>query len=74
MKHSKKCPECGGTEIWHSTVGAAGQGINLLPKTGRAIFDLPQFDAFVCGDCGFYQLFVGDKWLSEVTLKWELYQ
>jgi hypothetical protein len=64
MKLTRKCPECGGTEIWHSTVGAAGQGINLIPKTGGSVF----------GDCGFYQLFVGDKWLSEVTLKWELYE
>jgi hypothetical protein len=73
MKHTKQCPECGGTEIFTRNVSAQAsdsQGPDLLPYLGGA-FNRPQFDIFICGHCGCCRWFVGENWLEDVKAHYE---
>ena len=74
MKHTKVCPECGGTEIYKADVNAMAPSLRLLPDIGGFWSNNPQFDAFVCAKCGYYQLFVGEEWLPEIRTKWERHE
>jgi hypothetical protein len=74
MKHSKKCPECGGTEIYTQRLIGSSASNAFLYKADRSLFDFPKFDAFCCANCGCYQLFVGEEWLPEISEKWSRHE
>ena len=73
LKHTRQCPECGGTEIYTKRIdGNGGRGPMLLANLQRSLLDRPKFDAFICAGCGYYQLFVGEEWLEKgLRSKWQ---
>jgi hypothetical protein len=67
MKRTKRCGECGGTDIRMTTVSAGGgYAPDLLPgahpwwKGGR-------LEVYVCCTCGSFQFFVPEEMLTEVA-------
>ena len=71
MKKTKTCPSCGGREIYSRIVGArGGYGPDLLPKVG-GLFRGGKFELYICGTCGFTQLFVPEKLLPAVREKYD---
>lgn len=73
MKHTKKCPECGGTDIYKAEVtgqSTDAAGPDLLPYLG-GFLNRPKFELYVCGTCGYCSWFVGENWRYEVAQKWE---
>jgi ribosomal protein S27AE len=72
MKYKKVCPECGGTEIFMKAVDASsGHGPDLLPGIGGIFFDRKYFELFICGNCGYIQFFVPQKFLDHVKESYE---
>jgi len=69
MKHTKKCSECSGSEIYRTEVGAGGgYAPDLLPGT-HPWWRSGKLEVYVCGRCGHYQLFVPEEALSEMKHK-----
>lgn len=68
MKIEKRCPECGGDEIYRTQVFATGTyGPDLLPGVGIGIFgSTKQFDLYICGKCGYTRFFVPEPYLSQI--------
>lgn len=64
MKFTKKCSECGGTDIY-TTKSAGPAGVQLLPHIG-GLLAAPQLEIYVCGGCGHHQVFVPPLYLKEV--------
>jgi predicted nucleic-acid-binding Zn-ribbon protein len=71
VKTTKTCPSCGGREIYFRTVGArGGYGPDLLPKVGGLLRG-GKFELYICGTCGFTQIYVPEKLLSAVREKYD---
>jgi len=61
VKITKQCPECGSRGIYTTQVAArGGYGPDLLPGV-HPWYRTGKLDVYVCGKCGYYQLFVPDK-------------
>ena len=76
MKLTKNCPECGGTEIYKQWADASGSEpyiFNLLPLVGKFL-SIASFEVFVCGDCGFYRMFVEEDWMPQIREKWSRHE
>ncbi len=70
MKFSKSCPECNSLEIYTKSVNAVGgYGPDLLPNVG-GFFSKKQFQIYICGNCGYTQFYVPDKFLADVREKY----
>lgn len=67
MKKTKRCSECGGTDIRTTTVSSGGwDAPDLLPGAhswGKA----GQLEVYVCMACGHFQYFVPEAWLGAVA-------
>lgn len=70
MKLTKKCPECGGTEIYTSTTVSGAENFNLLPHIGT-IFWPEKLEIYICGGCGNHQVFVPEKYLDKVKERYD---
>ncbi len=71
MRNKENCPVCGSNEIYYRNVRAVGgYGPDLLPDIG-GIMTRKYFESFICGNCGFYQLFVPEPLLSMVKDKYK---
>jgi predicted nucleic-acid-binding Zn-ribbon protein len=68
MKRSGICPECGSLEIHVTQVYSVQSGMILLPKIS-SIFNRVLFDVYICGNCGYYRLFVPEDYLADVVEK-----
>jgi len=76
MKYTKKCPECGGTDIYvNESVCSQGalNGINFLPDVSGQVWGRGSMELYVCGDCGRYAFFVPESTLEAVRKKWPKY-
>jgi predicted nucleic-acid-binding Zn-ribbon protein len=72
MKIKKQCPECGGKEIFKKqSAGTGTHGFDLLPGIGGMILNQASFEIYICGSCGFYQLFADEKWLKDIRQTYE---
>jgi len=66
MKHTKKCSECNGSEIYTTKVGAGGgYAPDLLPGA-HPWWRGGKFEVYVCGKCGYYQFFVPEEALRKI--------
>jgi hypothetical protein len=66
MKRTKKCAECGGTEIYRADVGAGGgYAPDMLPGA-HDWWRSGTLEVYVCGSCGHYQFFVPEDYLNRV--------
>ncbi|RYX85412.1 hypothetical protein EON83_05455 [bacterium] len=77
MKIRKICPECGGTDIIVTQTLNTGteSGVDrfdLLPQAKVSFFDRPDFDVYICSTCGYYQLFVPQKWIGAIKERYDL--
>ena len=64
MKQSKKCPECGRSNIYMGIVSAGSQQ-EVLPGA-IPWYKVAKLEVYVCTDCGFYQHFVPAELLAGV--------
>lgn len=58
MKHSKKCPKCGGEDI-AVTTGRKGTESNTI-MTGISYFGMVACDKFICLNCGYIEQWIHD--------------
>ncbi len=66
MKRTRKCGECGGSDIRMTTVLARGGGApDLLPGT-HPLWKSPSLEIYICCLCGYFQYFVPEDALSKV--------
>ncbi|HJQ39982.1 MAG TPA: hypothetical protein VKB93_22795 [Thermoanaerobaculia bacterium] len=66
MKRSRKCPECGGSDIRMTTVwSGGGHSPDLLPGV-HPWWKSGQLEVYVCCACGYFQYFVPERFLSKV--------
>jgi Zn ribbon nucleic-acid-binding protein len=66
MKRTKKCSECGSSEIYKAEVGAGGgHAPDMLPGA-HDWWRAGKLEVYVCGWCGHYQTFVPEKHLHRV--------
>ena len=72
MKVTKQCSECGGREIYTSEGPLGGQSACLLPGITTPI-KRPHVEVYVCGNCGFHQMFVKPETLEKVKEKYQRY-
>jgi len=57
MKSGRPCPKCGGTAIeLFESVRAGGGPLAVGHVSAGAFAMFSQFEAFVCGNCGFTEL------------------
>ena len=69
MKLTKKCSECHNSEIYTTTVVAAGgYAPDMLPGT-HPWWSGAHFEVYVCGKCGHYQFFVPPDSLAKIKQK-----
>lgn len=67
MKRSKRCGECGGTDIHMTTVSAGGgYAPDLLPGA-HSWWTSAELEVYVCGACGYFQYFVPRDLLARVA-------
>lgn len=73
MKLKKQCPECGGTEIYTTQSRYTGDNhLALLSGTAGFFGSKGHFDIYICGSCGFYQLFAPEEMLDDIKQKYQL--
>jgi DNA-directed RNA polymerase subunit RPC12/RpoP len=61
VKKSKQCPECDSRGIYKTQIDSkGGYGPDLLPGV-HPWYRTGKLEVYVCGRCGYYQLFVLDK-------------
>jgi hypothetical protein len=66
MKRTRRCNECGGTNIRTTTVPAGGgYAPDLLPGT-HPWWKSGKLEVFVCATCGHFQFFVPSNVLASV--------
>lgn len=66
MKRTRKCSECGGSEIYKAEISAGGgYAPDMLPGA-HAWWRAGKLEAYVCGSCGHYQFFVSEEHLAKV--------
>jgi DNA-directed RNA polymerase subunit RPC12/RpoP len=66
MKQKKKCPECGGREIYVSVIGSGGgYAPDMLPGA-HPWWKGGKMEVYVCGSCGLYQYFVPPEHLENI--------
>jgi predicted nucleic-acid-binding Zn-ribbon protein len=66
MKRTRKCSECGATEIYKAEIGAGGgYAPDMLPDA-HSWWRSGKLDVYVCGSCGYYQFFVPLEYLPKV--------
>ena len=67
MKHTRRCSECGGTNIRTTTVSAGGgHAPDLLPGT-HSWWHTGSLEIYICLGCGHFQFFVPSDELSDVA-------
>lgn len=66
MKHSGKCPKCGGTDLVlvPGTKGAYGAGNNI--QTGLTTFSAVLVNRYVCCSCGYSEEWIDQKDLEKI--------
>jgi hypothetical protein len=72
VKLTKKCSECGGTEIYTSK-SKGTVGVELLPRIG-GLMAVPLLEIYACGGCGHHQVFVPPLYLKEIKENYEPHQ
>ena len=66
MKHSRKCGECGGSDIRMAKVPAGGgHAPDLLPGA-HPWWRRGRLEVYVCCTCGYFQYFVPESELAMV--------
>jgi hypothetical protein len=66
MKKTRRCNECGASDIRTTTVSAGGgHAPDLLPGT-HPWWKSGRLDVYICCACGHFQYFVPDEALPEV--------
>ncbi len=66
MKRTKRCSECGGSEIYRAEVDAGGGNAPDMLPGAHAWWRSGKFEVYVCGSCGYYQFFVPEEFLSKI--------
>ncbi len=67
MKRNHACPECASHEI-HVTQVHSQQGTNLMSGVNNFVRSVI-LEAYICGNCGCYRLFVPERDLADVIEK-----
>jgi hypothetical protein len=66
MKQTRRCGECGATDIRTTTVSAGGgHAPDLLPGA-HSFWRSGQLEIYICVACGHLQFFVARKYLPKV--------
>mgnify|MGYP006282291907 CR=1 FL=1 len=69
MKKSGKCPKCGSKNISREPKLLTGGGLSGREGLGihPDIFGnvVRHFEAFICGDCGFTEIYMPEKFLNK---------
>ena len=73
MEDAKRCPNCGGSNLYQSQEVSAGTGdfLNFLPGLGR-FFSGAKFHLIACKDCGLTRFFAEPEALAKLaqSKKW----
>lgn len=66
MKHTRKCPKCGGSDILivDGYAGAYGSGNNIM--TGGTIFSAVGVDRYICCSCGFTEEWIDTDKIGKI--------
>jgi len=66
MKQTRRCAECGATDIRTTTVSSGGgHAPDLLPGA-HAWWRSGKLEIYVCAVCGYFQFFVPSEYLAKV--------
>lgn len=66
MKITRKCSECGGSEIYQAVISAGGgHAPDMLPGA-HPWWRGGKMEVYVCGKCGHYQYFVPTEYLANI--------
>lgn len=66
MKVTKKCSECGGSEIYRTVISSGGgHAPDMLPGA-HPWWRGGKMEIYVCGGCGHYQFFVPAEYLANI--------
>ena len=66
MKHTKRCAECGSTDIRTTTVpSGGGYAPDLLPGA-HSWWLSGKLEIYICAACGYFQYFVPSEYLARV--------
>lgn len=67
MKSTKKCPKCGGSDIYFipGTVNFKENGRNIgIAKLMK--FEAIELDRYICGGCGYTEEYISDAGLVRI--------
>ncbi|BCM90163.1 hypothetical protein IAD21_02014 [Abditibacteriota bacterium] len=73
MKLTKQCSECGGREIYTTGTYRISPSNILLPRITN-FTKQPRVEIYVCGNCGFHQMFIEQETLQKVKEKYKRYE
>jgi len=66
MKHTRRCSECGSTDIRTTTVwSGGGHSPDLLPGAHPWLLS-GRIEIYICAVCGYFQYFVPPEYLAKV--------
>jgi hypothetical protein len=66
MKQTRRCSECGATDIRTATVPAGGgHAPDLLPGA-HSFWRQAKLEVYICAACGYFQYFVPREFLGKV--------
>lgn len=70
MKHSKKCPKCAGSKI--IKVEADPSKYRFAPQIamGISIFSAISMPQYICGTCGYSEIWIDEEDLSRIAEKY----
>lgn len=67
MKHTKRCAECGGTNIRTANVQSGGGWAPDLLPGAHSMWTSATLEVFICTGCGHFQYFVPTDRLPDVV-------